>query len=408
MYPPDDEVASPDIFGSGPTPLNGTRVLELGQVISAPYAGLLLADLGAEVIKIEAPPEGDSARNPEVTPLEGQSATFLTLNRNKRSLMLDLKLARDYDTFAGLVRTADIVIGNLTPRVARNLRVDADSLTKLNPRIICCSIQGFRSESPRSDEPSFDLVHQALTGYMLMEGRPGDPPLRVSIPIADLSVALFAVYGVLAAVASRAKTGLGDCIEVPMYDSLLSLLTYTATLFLNTGKVPERMGSAHAYTMPWQAVRTKDGYVVVACRSQRFWIRLCEALGADEWIDDARFSTNQARLGHRDDLEQLLETAFGAFTTAEALERLRRAGVPAAPVRTVDRALDELAALDTSVIQQFEDPSLGAVRIVGNPVRFARMNVAAPAPAPALNEYAAEEARRGFELRPMADPEALT
>jgi crotonobetainyl-CoA:carnitine CoA-transferase CaiB-like acyl-CoA transferase len=366
-------------------PLSGLGVIELGQVISAPYAGLLLADLGADVIKVE-PPEGDSARNPEVTSLRGQSATFITFNRNKSSRALNLKDPDQYEVFCDMVRGADVVIANYTPATARRLRVDPATLAELNPRLITCSIQGFRSEWPQANEPSFDLVHQALTGYMLLEGNPNDPPTRVSIPIADLGTAHFAVQGVLAALVNRHETGLGEHIEVPMFDSMLSMLTYTATMYLNANKEPVRMGSAHEYTAPWQAVRAKDGEVVVAVRSHRFWVRLCESLGTTEWLVDPRFSSNEARLANREILNTLLETHISDLTVQDVITLLTGAGVPVAPVRTVGQALDDAARIDPSLLPEFFDPSLGRIRVVANPIRFSRMAAVELLHPPALDE----------------------
>ena len=357
-------------------PLDGVRVLELGQVISAPYAGLLLADLGAEVIKVEQPPFGDSARNPGVTGMGEDSATFVTLNRNKRSICLDLKDPTDYEVFRELVAGADVVLTNTLPDAARRLRVDHEALSSINPRVITCYIQGFPSRDPRSDEPSFDLTHQALAGYMLMEGSPGDPPLRVCIPIADLAGAMFAAYGVLAALFSRERTGRGERIEVPMYDSLLSLLTYTATLYLNTGKPPRRMGSAHEYAAPWQSVSAADGSLVVAVRSDKFWQRLCTAIDREEWIEDTRFATNAQRLANREALDAALAGVFGTRKVADWIAVLRASQVPAAPVRTVGQALDELAAQQDDLIASLDHERLGDVKVLRNPVRFAGMTTA--------------------------------
>jgi crotonobetainyl-CoA:carnitine CoA-transferase CaiB-like acyl-CoA transferase len=374
----------------GRYPLSGTRVLEIGQVISAPYAGLLLADLGAEVIKIEPPGVGDSARNPEVTGMGDDSATFVTFNRNKKSVVLDLRDARHYDFFTDLARDADVVLTNMVPATAARLRVDAAVLRRLNPRLITCSITGFRREDARSAEPSYDLTHQALAGYMLFEGRPGDPPQRVCIPLADLATAQFAANGILAALYARSVTGVGDDIEVPMYDSMLSLLTYTATLYLNTGKAPARAGSAHEYTAPWQPVTARDGDLVVAVRSEKFWNRLCEAIGDPSIACDPRFDTNSRRLENREAMTQMLNAHFVGRTVEEWLTTMRTAGVPVAPVRTVAAALDEAVATGNGLIQQIEHQQARGLRVVGNPVRFASMDLAYPSRPPALGEHAAE------------------
>jgi crotonobetainyl-CoA:carnitine CoA-transferase CaiB-like acyl-CoA transferase len=376
--------------GGGRHPLSGIRVIEVGQVISAPYAGLLLADLGAEVIKVEPPGDGDSARNPAVTGIGDHSATFVTFNRNKKSVALDLKDADQYAAFRELVRGADVLLSNVLPGAAGRLRIDSETLHEINPRLIVCWIRGFRRDDLRSDEPSFDVTHQALAGYMLMEGRPGDPPLRVCVPIADLSAAQFAVNAILAALYARTESGRGEDIEIPMYDTMLSLLTYSATLYLNTAKEPARMGSAHEYTAPWQAMSASDGDVVVAVRSEKFWRRFCLAIGRPELAGDPRFLTNQRRLERRDEMTEVLNTVFRTRTVDDWLRLLRDAGVPVARVRTVAEALDEAVAEKSDLLQTLEHPALGPMQVVGNPIRFVEMSLVEVLPPPELDGAAAE------------------
>src|SRR3984957_4028435 len=369
-------------------PLDGVRVVEIGQVISAPYAGLLLADLGAEVIKVEPPGVGDSARNPAVTGIGDHSATFVTFNRNKKSLALDLKDPGHYATFCDLIRSADVMVSNVMPQVAARLRITAAELRELNPRLVTCWIRGFRESDARSNEPSFDLTHQALAGYMLMEGRPGDPPLRICIPFADLSAAQFAVNAILAALLARVESGHGEDIEIPMYDAMLSQLTYTATLYLNTGKEPARMGSAHEYTAPWQAVLAADGHLVIAVRSQKFWERFCSAIGQPELAGDSRFADNQGRLNHRDEVTDVLNDTFRTHTVDYWLTQMRDAGVPAAPVRTVREALSEVVAEDNDLVRSFDHPHLGPMLVIGNPIRFGEMSTVEVLPPPDLGASA--------------------
>jgi formyl-CoA transferase len=368
------------------TPLHGIRVLEIGQVISAPYTGLLLADLGAEVIKVEPPGIGDSARNPEVSGFRGKSATFLTLNRNKKSMCLNLVDEHDYAIFAELVASADVLVTNMVPGTAARLRVDADTLRKIQPTLITCRVTGFRGDHPQVNEPSFDLTHQALAGYLTMGGHEGTAPSRVAIPLADLTVALFAAYGILGALVSRERTGLGDDIEVPMFDSLLSLLTYQATLFLNQGEVPARLGSAHPHTAPWQAFEAADGSFVIAVRNQKFWLRLCAALDRPDLVEDPRFAENEQRVANRPELQELLEGIFAHNTVEHWLSVLRAGGVPVSPVQSIADALSAEDAEGSPLIQEFIDPDLGAVKFVGNPVHYRRMHLATPAPAPELGE----------------------
>lgn len=365
-------------------PLDGIRVLELGQVIAGPYASLLLADLGAEVIKVERPGTGDSARSPDVTGVAGFSGAFATFNRNKRSVTLDLTDPADYHAFARLVRTADVVLYNYPPAVARKLRIDPQSLEAINPRVITCAISGFREGSPHADLPSYDLVHQAFTGYLLLSGREEDPPVRFGIPLADLATALFAAYGTLGALRKRDQTGQGETVSVSMYDSLISLLTYQATMFFLTGQEPARMGSAHEFVMPWQAFRTADGHIVIAARANHFWRAFCEAVGLPELVTDPRFADNTRRLAHRDELESLLDNHLRQRSTAEWMAVLVPAGVPAAPVRSVGEALTDPHLAASGMVQEYQHPAIGTVRLVANPVRFSSMATVTPQPPPEL------------------------
>ncbi len=368
-------------------PLEGVLVLELGQVVAAPYAGLLLADLGAEVIKIERPPFGDSARDPQVTGMRGQSATFLTFNRNKKSIALDLSDDGDYATFLELVVRADVVVSNLLPLAARKLKVDSASLRRQNERLITCTISSFGSEATESEKPSYDLVHQALTGFMMLNGQKSDPPTRMGIPIADLASGLFAAYGILAALQGRHLTGQGEEIDISMYECMLSLLTYQATMYLTAGVEPQRMGSAHEHVVPWQAFRTVDGWIVVAIRANHFWVALCQAMRMEHLIDDLRFHENKSRLENRIELESILAAKFLTDHTDGWLKRLSDSGVPAAKVRTVPEALDAEILRPDGIVRSTPHPDLGEIKTVANPVRFSEMELAEHDLAPELDQH---------------------
>ena len=368
-------------------PLDGIVVLELGQVVAAPYASLLLADLGADVIKVERPVVGDSSRDAQVTGMHGHSATFLTFNRNKKSIALDLKQSEDYSTFLDLVSRADVVVSNLLPPAARHLKVDPSTLRRHNPRLITCMISSFGSTDPESEKPSYDLIHQALTGFMMLNGENSDPPIRVGVPLADLAAGLFASYGVLAALQGRHITGVGDEVDISMYECMMSLLTYQATMYLTAGIEPRRMGSAHEHVVPWQAFQTADGWIVIAARTNHFWTSVCQAMNLEHLIDDPRFAQNKPRLEHRDELEALLGAKFLTDRTESWLRRLGNAGVPAAEVRTVPEALDIELQRANNIIQSTPHPELGEIKTMSNPVRFADMELVKHGPAPALDQH---------------------
>ena len=354
-----------------PLPLEGIRILELGQIIAGCFGTLPLADLGAEVIKVE-PHQGDAGRMPSVGYLRGESALFLTFNRNKQSVALDLKRPEGRDVFYDLVRRSDVVLDNFRPGVVKRLQVDYETLSRINPRIITCSVSGFGDQSPYRDAPSYDLTHQAMTGLMSITGEPGRPPVRAGVPLADLAGAMFSCKGVLIALLERERTGVGQHVDIAMFDALSTLLTYIATLYLSQGEVPPPPGSAHEYMVPWQAFQTKDGYLVVGTREEAFWRKLCQALGRPELAEDPRFATNPKRVRHREELIPILEALFLQKRADEWLAILKKAGVPAAPVNTLDKALDDPHHELRDMIVRFEYPGVGTVRAMGNPIKLSR------------------------------------
>jgi crotonobetainyl-CoA:carnitine CoA-transferase CaiB-like acyl-CoA transferase len=370
-------------------PLEGIRILELGQIIAGCFGTIPLADLGAEVIKIE-PHKGDAGRMPSVGNLRGESALFLTFNRNKQSVVLDLKRPEGLDVFYDLVRRSDVVVDNFRPGVLKRLKLDYETLKGINPRIISCTVSGFGEESPYRDHPSYDLIHQAMTGLMSITGEPGRPPVRAGIPVADLAGPVFACQGILIALLERERTGLGQRVDVAMFDALATLLTYIATLYLSQGEVPPPPGSAHEYMVPYQAFQTGDGYLVIATREEAFWRKLCQVLGRPDLAEDPRFATNAGRVRHKEELLPLLEAVFMTRRTEEWLPLLARAEVPAGPVNTLDKALDDAHLKLRDMIAGFEYPGVGQVRALGNPIKLSRHPHSRCEPPPTLGQHTDE------------------
>ncbi len=366
-------------------PLEGVRILELGQIIAGCFGTVPLADLGAEVIKVE-PFKGDAGRLPSVGYLRGESALFLTFNRNKQSLVLDLKRPEGLEVFYDLVRRSDVVLDNFRPGVLKRLMIDYETLKGINARIISCSVTGFGEESPYRDHPSYDLIHQAMTGLMSITGEPGRPPVRAGIPVADLAGPVFACQGILIALLERERTGVGQRVDVAMFDALSALLTYIATLYLSQGEVPRPPGSAHEYQVPYQAFQTSDGYIVVVTREESFWQKLCQALGRPDLAADPRFTSNAARVRNREVLIPILEDLFRQRRTEEWVAFLGEAGVPAAPVNTLDKALDDPHLEMRDMIVGFEYPGVGPVRALGNPIKLSRHPKTRCAPPPTLGQ----------------------
>ena len=361
-------------------------MLELGQVIAGTFGGQVLADLGAEVIKVESP-EGDLGRNPSVAPYRGQSGLFLTLNRNKKSVVLNLKAEAGRNLFYDLARVSDVVVDNFRPGVLERLQIDYPTLSRINPRLIQCSVTGFGATGVYKDYPAFDVIVQAISGHMAITGEPGRPPVREGIPLADLSGGLFACHGILAALFDRQRTGQGRRVELSMFDAMLSLLGYVGTMWLTNGELPEPPGSAHEYMVPWQAFAARDGYIVVATREEGFWRRLCAALDEPGLADDPRFATNASRVENKAILVPHLEGIFRTRTVAAWLERLRAAEVPAGPVNHLDRAFAEPPVQERQMILEYDHPDVGKVRVPGNPIKMSGVSGARSDPAPRLGEH---------------------
>jgi crotonobetainyl-CoA:carnitine CoA-transferase CaiB-like acyl-CoA transferase len=369
-------------------PLDGVRILELGQIIAGAYGSQVLSDLGAEVIKVETP-EGDLGRIPSVAPYRGESGLFLTFNRNKKSIVVNLKADEGRQIFYDLVKTADVVIDNFRPGVLERLKIDYETLKAIKPDIIQCSVTGFGEAGEYKDFPAVDIIIQAISGYMAITGEPGRPPVRTGIPIADLSGGIFSCKAILAALFDRERTGKGRRIELSMFDGMLNLLTYMGTMWLTNGELPQPPGSAHEYTVPWQAFRVKDGYVVVATRQDAFWRKLCQALGRPDLDEDERFKTNAQRVQHRAILVPELEAILAAKTIDEWMALFKEFDVPAAPVNNLDRAFAEPPVAERGMIAEYDHPKAGRVRLPGNPIRMSDMGTISK-PAPLLGEHTDE------------------
>jgi crotonobetainyl-CoA:carnitine CoA-transferase CaiB-like acyl-CoA transferase len=367
-------------------PLEGVRILELGQIIAGTYGGQVLSDLGAEVIKVETP-EGDLGRNPSVAPYRGLSGLFLTLNRNKQSVVINLKSAAGRNLFYDLVKVSDVVVDNFRPGVIERLCIDYATLAAVNPRIIQCSVTGFGTSGAYKDYPALDLSIQAISGHMAVTGEPGRPPVRVGVPLADLSGGIFSCKGILAALFARERTGKGCRIELSMFDAMLNLLGYMGTMWLTNGELPEPPGSAHDYTVPWQAFAASDGYLVIATRQEVFWRRLCDVLERPALADDPRFATNDARVRNKAALLPDLERILRTRTRADWLARLRAAEVPAAPVNNLDKAFAEPPVAEREMIVTYDHPEVGEVRLPGNPIKIAGMGPTISRPAPLHGEH---------------------
>jgi formyl-CoA transferase/CoA:oxalate CoA-transferase len=368
----------------------GVRVLDLSRMLAGPYGSMLLADLGAEVIKIEEPRGGDPMRAmgpPFLGPDGRESAYFLSINRNKKSVALDLERPEGRGVFHELCRVSDVVWENFRPGVMARLGCAPETLRVLNPRLVVCSISAFGQVGPYRDWPAFDLALQAMGGAMSLTGEDGRPPVRMGLPMGDLAGGMFGALAVAAALFRREHTGEGTVIDLSLLDCQVSLLTYVAQYFWADGRVPGRVGSGHASVVPYQAFATRDGFLVVAVFAEKFWSGFCRAIERPELAADPRFDSNPKRVGAKGELVPLLEAIFPGRTTAEWLARLQAEGVPAAPINRVDQVLDDPQVRLRDMVVDLAHPKLGTVKMLGTPIKPADAAPFQPAPPPALGDH---------------------
>jgi formyl-CoA transferase len=363
------------------TALDGIRVLDQTQVMAGPFCSMLLADMGADVIKIEPPGGEDTRRERELAP--GVSASFLAVNRNKRSLRVDLKQPAGVELVKRLVATADVLVENYRPGVARRLGVDYETLAALNPRLIYCSISGFGQTGPYASRGGFDLVAQAMSGIMSATGSDGGAPVKVGVPITDLGAGLFAVVGILCALRARHRTGRGQRVDTSLFEAGVALSQWEATQYWYTGEVPRGLGTAHRLNAPYQALQASDGHFTVGAANENLWPRFATLLGLPHLITDPRFDSVANRVRNRGELETLLEQVTRTETRAHWLARCEAAGIPAGPIYTVPEAHADPHAQARGMVQELPHPQLGRVKALGNPVKMSatppRLRTAAPA-----------------------------
>jgi crotonobetainyl-CoA:carnitine CoA-transferase CaiB-like acyl-CoA transferase len=352
-------------------PLDGVRILAFTQLGAGPYAMMLLGDLGAEIIKVEDPTiGGDEARGVPPYAAAGDSPYFQSMNRNARSLTLNLRVAEGRNLLHRLVAVCDAVYANARGDLPAKLGLDYASLHAVNPRIVCCSLSGFGKTGPRAADPGYDFLIQALAGFMALSGEPGAPPTRCGVSIADFSGGLASAVGLLAALLRARQTGRGGDVDVSLLDTAVSMLNYLAAWSLNYGFGINRLPhGAHQTLVPSQCFRTSDGHLVIMCMKEKFWRRLAERLGLGRLLEDARFRTFADRLAHRDELVEILGGVLEGRTTEEWLTTLR-GHVPCAPVQSLEQALADEQVLARQMVVEVEHPQFGRLREVGCPIKI--------------------------------------
>lgn len=372
-----------------PGPLAGVKVLSFARVLAGPYAAMLLADLGAEVIKVEDPGKGDMARanGPFI---QDFSSYFLSVNRGKKSLSLNMRHEKATEIVRDLLPDMDILVENFRPGIMKKMGLDYESVKELNSRLVYISISGFGHSGPYSQKPAFDMVAQAMGGTVSITGEPGRLPVRAGFSIGDLGAALFAVSASLAALYEREKSGLGQHIDVAMLDSQVALCENACARYFATGEVPRPIGTRHPIVTPFQVFPTQTDDMVVVAFGDEDWKRLCQAIGRQEWVEDKRFKTSADRTGNHAALEPLLTDVFRTKPRDEWLALFDRAGVVSSPVNNIAQALDDPQVQQREMVLTVEHKRLGKLKVVGTPMKFSRTPCCIERAAPDLGEHTTE------------------
>jgi len=387
-------------------PLNGVRVLDLSRVLAGPFCTMNLADLGAEVIKIEIPGRGDDSRGyaPRI-PNSSDSGYYYSVNRGKQSVTLDLRKPEGAETLLALARQADVVVENFSPGTMERFNTGYDRLRAANPRIILCSISGFGQTGPMAAAPAYDIVAQALGGTMSITGQPGGEPTRCGVSIGDLAAALYGVVAILAALRTRDLTGSGQHLDIAMLDCQVAWLEDAIARYTVTGKVPGPIGSRHPSITPFQHFRAADGYFVAGCGNEAIWQRFCSAIGLGALKDDVRFATNANRTTNHSELEPILARHFATAPRAEWLKRLEASNVPCAPIANVAEVTENPHLREREMILRADHPAFDGLIVPGSPLKTAGAGGAPNTRAPDLGEHTDAVLKRllGYDATRLAD-----
>ena len=373
------------------TPLDGIKVLDLSRVLAGPYATMLLCDLGAEVIKIEQPGTGDESRN--FGPFKnGFSLYFMSVNRGKRSITLNLKTQRGREIFLQLVKQCDVVVENFRPGTMQKLGLDYDTLKAAYPSLIYAACSGFGQTGPSAQQGAYDMIIQGMGGIMSITGEPPSPdekraPVRVGTSISDITAALFTTIGILSALHHRHQTGRGQLVDVAMLDSLVAVLENAVVRYFATGEVPQPLGSRHPAITPFEAFASADGYVIIAIGNDTLWEKFCEHVGRRELISDARFRTNADRTANHSELFPILSEILRQRTTDAWIDALEKIGVPCGPINAMDKVVNHPQVQAREMITQVVHQITGAVEVPGIPIKLSETPGSVNAPAPSLGEH---------------------
>ena len=385
---------------SDPAPLSGIKVLDLCRVVSGPFATMQLGDLGADVVKIEEPENGDESRTYGPPFLGGESAYFLSVNRNKRSCAIDLKSPAGKEIVRKLANVADVVIENFRPGTMERLGLGYESLSQHNGRLILCAISGFGRTGPDASRPGYDLIVQGESGVMDITGDPNGPPLKVGTSIADLVTGLYATQAVLAALRQRDRTGCGGRVDVAMLDAMASLLTFNAAIYFATGESPQRRGNVHPTISPYETFEAADGWINVGVANDKFWVLFCDVIGRDDLRDDARLLRASDRAANRPALVEILKPILRARPKSHWVRALSQAGIPSGEIRTVGEVCEAPQLLERGMVGEHDHPVAGRVRYVASAVRFDDRAPPRATRPPLLGEHTSDVVSQWLQLAP--------
>ena len=371
-----------------PGPIHGVKVLELAQIMAGPTCGLMLADLGAEVIKIEKIPGGDDTRRFLPPDVNGEAAAFMMMNRNKRGMALDLKTKEGVEVFKRLVKQADVVVENFRKGTLEKLGVGYEELKKINPKIILCEISGYGRTGPYADKGGFDLIAQGMSGLMSITGESkGKPPMKVGAPVTDITAGILAATGVLAALVSRATTGVGQRVDTSLYEAGIVHTYWQSAIASATGIAPGPLGSAHPLTAPYQAFQTKDKWVTVGASNQNTWLKLIDALEVKELQENQKFNSNANRMQNVTELTELLKKELEKKTSAEWLKLFDEKGLPCGPINTVTEMFEDPQTKERKMIVDVKNEKAGSFKAIGMPIKFSETKVEDTKESPTFGQH---------------------
>lgn len=376
-------------------PLHGIRVLDLSRVLAGPYCTMVLGDLGADVIKVESP-DGDETRawGPPFT--NGESAYYLCVNRNKRSIVVDFKTDEGRKILQELVKQSDVLVENFRPGTLARFSLDYESASKANPNLIYCSITGFGQTGPLRDRPGYDFMIQGMGGLMSITGVPDGEPMKVGVAVTDLFAGQNAVIAILAALQARTQTGKGQHLDISLFDSQVAMLANIASNYLVSGNLPKRYGNAHANIVPYQSFQASDAWFVLAVGNDRQFEKLCEVISKREVASDVRFRLNAERVKHREELIPILKPVFLTKTSSEWLSKLENAGIPCGPINSLDKVFSMPQVEARQMLIHMEHPEIEDLRLVGSPLKFSDTPVDFRLPPPRLGEHTEEVLKELF------------